>query len=35
MNSVVTFHPQAKADAGPVLPLAFAEFEPWVGKSVV
>ena len=30
MTSVVRFHPQAKTDTGPVLPPAFAEFEPWV-----
>ena len=30
MTSVVTFHPQAKADPGPLLPEAFAELAPWV-----
>ena len=29
---LVKFHPPAKGDAGPVLPPAFAEFEPWVAQ---
>ena len=32
MTSVVKFHPQAKADNGPLLPPAFAEFEPLVAE---
>ena len=30
MTSVVKFHPQAKPDQTPVLPLAFADLIPWV-----
>jgi hypothetical protein len=32
MTSVVKFHPQAKPDAGPVLPAQFAELAPWVAE---
>ena len=31
-QQIVKFHAQAKADAGPVLPPAFAQFEPWVAE---
>lgn len=32
MTSVVTFHPQAKPDAGPLLPEVFADLAPWVAE---
>lgn len=32
MTSVVTFHPAAKPDSGPVLPAAFADLAPWVAE---
>ena len=32
MTSVVKFHPQAKADTGPLLPAQFAELAPWVAE---
>ena len=32
MTSVVKFHPQSKADSGPLVPPAFADLEPWIAQ---